>query len=471
MSSVRTRFPPSPTGALHLGSVRTALFNWLYARRHGGTFVLRIEDTDRERSTPESTQMILDGLRWLGVDWDEGPFFQSERTAVYQAEAARLVAAGHAYRCWCTPEELEVRRATAVAAGRSPGYDRLCRERTSPPGDRTSHVLRFKTPPEGELVVDDAVRGRVVFQARELDDFIIQRSDGSPIYNFCVVVDDVAMRITDVIRGDDHLANTPRQLLIYQALGAPLPRFAHVSMILGMDKTRLSKRHGATSIMAYRDLGYLPEAMVNYLVRLGWSHGDQELFTRAELIDCFGLAAVAPSAAVFNPEKLLWVNFQHLKQTPAEDLARLVLPFLEQAELPVPDDRAWLARAVESLRERAHTLVELAAGLGIYLRDTVTLDPKAAAKHLTPAVDGPLRDLVARLDALTSWTPATVETAFQATLSAHGLALGKLAQPVRVALTGGTVSPGIFDVLALVGQARASVRLRAAVAMIGASAP
>ena len=469
---VRTRFAPSPTGFLHIGGARTALFSWLFARHHGGRFVLRIEDTDRERSTAESIQAILDGLGWLGIDWDEGPFHQTERYALYREHAERLLRDGAAYRCWCSAEELDARRSAQLAAGGRPAYDRTCRERTTAPAGRNAFTLRFRTPDDGEVVIDDAVKGRVVFRTADLDDFIIQRSDGSPIYNFCVVVDDVEMAITDVIRGDDHLANTPRQILLYQALGAALPRFAHVPLILGLDKTRLSKRHGATSVMSYRDQGYLPEAMVNFLARLGWAHGDQELFTRAELIEHFGLAQVGASPAVFNPEKLLWTNFQWLKQTPAEQLAALVAPFLERAGLPVPADRAWLARAVETLRERAKTLVELAEFLRFYVAERIELQPKAAAQHLTPAIAPALDVLIARLEALAAWSPDAIEQAFQATMASHGLALGKLAQPVRVAVTGGTVSPGIFEVLDVLGRERALVRLRAAAARsAGSGAP
>jgi glutamyl-tRNA synthetase len=459
--AVRTRFAPSPTGYLHIGGARTALFNWLFARRHGGRFVLRIEDTDRERSTPEATRAIVDSLTWLGLDWDEGPFFQSERDARYRARAQALLAAGRAYRCWCTQEELEARRQAALGAGQRPAYDRTCRDLATAPPGRTPYTLRFRTPLDGETVVDDRVKGRVVFQNADLDDFIIARSDGSTVYNFCVVVDDIDMAITHVIRGDDHLANTPRQVLLYAALDATPPGFAHVPLILGLDKTRLSKRHGATSVMAYRDLGYLPEALVNYLARLGWSHGDQELFTRAELVQHFALENVGRSAGIFNPEKLEWVNFQYLKATPPEQLAELLVPFLERAGVPVPDDRAWLARVVGTLRDRAKTLVELAEFCGFYLVDRIEPDAKAAAKHLTPALAPALDELVPRLAALPRWDAATIEGAFQATLAAHGLKLGTLAQAVRVAVTGGTVSPGIYEVLDVLGRERTLARLRA----------
>ena len=466
---VRTRFPPSPTGHLHIGSARTALFNWLFARHHGGRFVLRFEDTDRERSTQASVDEYLEGFRWLGLDWDEGPFFQSERYALYTEHARPLLARGRAYRCWCTAEELEARREAAMKAGQRPAYDRTCRDLSAPPPGRTSHTLRFRTPLAGETVVEDLVKGPIVFRNEDLDDFIILRSDGSPVYNFCVVVDDVDMRITHVIRGDDHVANTPRQILLYQALDAPLPKFGHLPMILGSDKSRLSKRHGAGSVFQYRDEGYLPEALVNFFARLGWSHGDQEIFTRAELVEHFSLEHVGKAPAVFNAEKLQWLNFQYLKATPAAELAELVCPFLRQTGLPVPTDRAWLARAVETLRERAKTLRELAEFLRFYVSDDVEPAPKVAAQHLRPEIAPALADLTQRLEKLPSWEPTAIEAAFHNVMDAYHLALGKLAQPVRVAVTGGTVSPGIFEVLDVLGRERTIARLRAAEARITAA--
>ncbi len=460
--AVRTRFAPSPSGFLHIGGARTALFNYLFARRHGGTFVLRVEDTDRERSTAESIQAILDSLGWLGITWDEGPFYQSRRFDLYRARAETLLANGHAYRCWCTAEEIEARRQAQLGSGGRPAYDRSCRERTAPPSGTAPHVLRFRTPLDGETVVDDEVKGRVVFQNAELDDFIIQRSDGSPIYNFCVVVDDVDMAFTHVIRGDDHLTNTPRQVLLYQALGASLPRFAHVPLILGLDKARLSKRHGATSVTSYRDDGYLPDALVNFLARLGWSHGDQELFTRAELIEHFSLENVGTSAAIFNPDKLLWTNFQHLKAMPSEALAALLPPYLERAGLPVPADRDWLARAIAPYRERAKTLVELAESLRFYLVEEIEPAATAAAAHLRPEIAPALAELTSRLASVSPWEPAGIERAFHETIATHQLKLGKLAQPVRVAVTGGTSSPGIFEVLDVLGRERTIARLRTA---------
>jgi glutamyl-tRNA synthetase len=463
--SVRTRFPPSPTGQLHIGNVRTALFNYLFARHHGGTFVLRIEDTDRERSTPESTAAILEAMQWLGLEWDEGPHFQSRRTELYRAHADRLLEMGRAYRCWCTPEELDARKQAAIASGGRTGYDRTCRDRVAPPPGGASAVVRFKAPLDGQTVVDDLVKGRVVFENAELDDFVILRSDGTPIYNFCVVVDDVDMRISHVIRGADHLTNTPRQVLLYQALDAAPPRFAHLPMILGADKTKLSKRHGAGSALEYRDQGFLPDALVNYLARLGWSHGDQELFTRRELIDKFSLENVGSSPAIFNPEKLLWVNAQYLKATPPDVLARLVVPHFTRANLPLPGDAAWLARALATLRERARTLVELAEAARFYVSDTVEMTPKAAAQ-LGPDVAPVLDELVERLERLDAWDERNIEASFHETIARHGIALGKLAQPVRAAVTGSTASPGIYEVLDVLGRERTLARLHAARARI-----
>jgi glutamyl-tRNA synthetase len=463
--AVRTRFAPSPTGYLHIGGARTALFSYLYARHHGGTFVLRIEDTDRARSTPESIQAILDGLGWLGIDWDEGPFYQTQRLPLYRDAAERLEASGQTYRCYCTPAELEARRATALAAGRPPAYDRTCRQPTgSPPAG--PWVLRFKTPLDGTLVIDDLVKGPIQFAHADLDDFVIARADGTPLYNFCVVIDDVDMCITHVIRGDDHVANTPRQALLYHALGATLPRFAHVPLILGLDKTRLSKRHGATSVMAYRDLGLLPDALVNYLVRLGWSHGDQEIFTRAELVEFFTLEHVGRSPAIFNAEKLEWLNAHYLKALPAAELATLAVPFLEAQGTPLPSDHSLLEAAGATLQERARTLVELAQMARFYFVDAIDLDPQAVAQHLTPAVGPVLDDLCARLARHTDWTHSGLEGVFRDVIAAHGMKLGKLAQPVRVAVTGGTASPGIFEVLAILGRDKTLARLAAARARI-----
>ncbi|MBI4517328.1 MAG: glutamate--tRNA ligase [Deltaproteobacteria bacterium] len=454
---VRTRFAPSPTGYLHIGSARTALFSYLYARHHGGVFILRVEDTDRERSTPESIEAIIEAMRWLQLEWDEGPFYQSKRWDLYREHAERLLRAGHAYRCYCTAELLDAKRKAAMVAGRKPMYDRTCRSSTA--RSDGPFTIRFKAPLDGETNIPDLVKGPVVVQNQELDDLVLVRSDGIPTYNFCAVVDDALMQVTHIIRGEDHLANTPKQIQLYRAFGYPMPAFAHIPLILGLDRARLSKRHGATSVTAYRDLGYLPDALINYLARLGWSYGDQEIFTRGELIEKFSLETVGKSAGVYNPEKLEWVNFQHLKAMPAAALAQAVKPFIAARGWPIPGDDTWLAGAVATLRERAKTLVELADSARFYLCDDVELEAKAAAKHLQPATAAPLRDLAGELAGLSQWNIDGLQQVFNAVMARHSLALGKLAQPVRVALTGGTTSPGIFEVLEVLGKERALARL------------
>ena len=463
MSTVRTRFAPSPTGALHVGSVRTALFNYLYARHNGGSFILRIEDTDRQRSTRESVEEILGAMRWLGLEWDEGPFFQTERMALYHEAIERLRASGQVYPCTCTPEELEARRKAALAAGRKPTYDRHCRPGFGPgPEPGRPAATRFAMPPDGEIVIHDLVKGEVVFHNAEIEDLVIARSDGSPTYNLCVAVDDADMAVSHVIRGDDHLTNTPKQIHIYRALGAPVPAFAHLPQVLGMDRARLSKRHAATSVASYRELGYYPEALLNFLARLGWSHGDQEVFSREELITAFSLENVGKSAGVFNLEKLDWLNFQYLKARDSADLARDLRPFIEARGWPVPGDDAWLSRMAATLKERAKTLLELTEFARFYLTDELVIDEKAARKFLNPEVAPLLSALIERLEALGEWNPSTIESAFAALLQEMGKPLGALAQPVRVAVTGGTVSPGIFEVLDVLGRERSLARLRSA---------
>jgi glutamyl-tRNA synthetase len=465
MSEVRTRFAPSPTGFLHIGGARTALFNYLFARHHGGKFILRIEDTDRERSTPEAIQAILDAMKWLQLDYDEGPFYQTERYPLYKQKVQALLAVGAAYPCICTQEELNAKRQAAQKEKRKPSYDGTCRPPegviASPPSDKP-FTIRFRSPHEGSTVVKDAVKGDVVFDNRELDDLIIARSDGTPTYNFCVVVDDIDMRVTHIIRGDDHVSNTPRQIQLYNAFGAVLPQFAHVPLILGTDKARLSKRHGATSVMAYRDMGYLPEAVVNYLVRLGWSHGDQEIFSRPELIEKFSLESVGKSAGVFNPEKFLWLNSHYMKTKPLRQLAHEIIPFIRAKGYTDPLEMGWLDKMAAALRERAKTLVELVDAAGYFLAEDITLDEKAAKKYLTPQVAEPLKTLIGKLTALEDFNESSVEGQFAATLREHGLQMGELAQPVRVALTGGSVSPGIHDVIAVLGKERTLKRLQSA---------
>lgn len=462
---VRVRFAPSPTGHLHIGGARTALFNWLYAQHNSGVFVLRIEDTDTTRSTDEYIGAIIEGMNWLGLTWDEGPFRQTDRFDVYRSYVEKLLAEGRAYRCYCSPEELEARRQEALAKGGQPKYDGRCRDRKEPV-EGVSPAIRFRMPDAGETVVDDLIRGAVVFENSQLDDLIILRSDNTPTYNLTVVVDDVDMRITHVIRGDDHLNNTPKQIQLYRAFGYDVPKFAHLPMILGPDKTRLSKRHGATSVMAYHEMGYLPEALVNYLVRLGWSHGDQEVFSRDELVKYFSFENVGNAAAVFNPEKLLWLNQQYIMATPPEKLAELVIPFLKK-ERVVADgtavDMPWLGRAVKTLQERAKTLVELARSLRYYFSDPADYDAKAKEKFLNEKSLLLLKDLKDALAALDDFTHAGLEPVFKSVVEKHGVKLGALAQPVRVAMTGGAESPGIYDVLEVLGKEATLRRLEKAI--------
>ncbi len=472
MGKVRVRFAPSPTGYLHIGGVRTALFNWLFARRHQGTFILRIEDTDQDRSTEEAIQAILEGMKWVGLDWDEGPFRQTERMDLYRQHAMQLFEQGKAYWCVCTAGELEARRKEALAKGLSQKYDGRCRAKgiTKPGGEA---ALRFKAPQEGETGIDDLVKGRVVFDNTVLDDLIILRSNGYPTYNFSVVVDDALMGITHVIRGDDHLTNTPRQIPMFQALGLAVPKFGHLPMILGSDKARLSKRHGATSVLAYRDMGYLPEAVVNYLVRLGWSHGDQEIFTRQELIEQFDFKHVQSSSAMFNPEKMLWVNEQYLMHGEPERIARLLIPWLGQAGLKeevkavTPE---WLAKLVVMVRERTKTLVDMVAWATPYFGRDVAMDDEAAKKFLTPVIAPLLAKLSARFEAQPRFEKELLEATFKQFVEAEGMKMGQLAQPIRVALTGRTASPGLFDVMELLGRERTLTRLKNGIARAKTSA-
>ncbi|MBI5588157.1 MAG: glutamate--tRNA ligase [Deltaproteobacteria bacterium] len=454
--TVRTRFAPSPTGYLHIGGARTALFNWLFARRHNGKFILRIEDTDVARSTKESIQAILDGMNWLGLTWDEGPFFQSEMFDTYRKFVHELLEKGVCYRCYCTPGELEARREAALKEGRPPKYDSRCAS-IKKPLDKP-FAVRFRVPP-GVTVVEDVIKGNITFDHAAIEDLIILRSDGTPTYNFCVVVDDATMEITHVIRGDDHINNTPKQILLYRALGHSLPVFAHLPMILGSDKTRLSKRHGATSVMAYKEMGLLPHALVNYLARLGWSHGDQEIFSLQELIDKFSLESVGKSSGVFNPEKLTWLNHHYIKETPAEELSVLLLPFLREHGVEAGAD-ARMCRIITTLKERSKTLKEMADSSLFYFKEPVEYDPKATRKFLLPENIELFELLVERLTGVAEFTHDSLEAAFNSILESKGLKLGKLAQPVRVALTGGTVSPGIFEMMEAMGKELTISRLK-----------
>jgi len=468
---VKVRFAPSPTGYLHIGGVRTALFNWLFARHHGGRFVLRIEDTDLSRSTEESIHEIIEALKWLGLDWDEGPYRQMERQDLYHQKARQLLDEGKAYRCYCTPEELEAKRQAALEKKQNPKYDGTCRYRKDVP-EGTPGVVRFKAPLEGTVTVHDLLRGKVSFDVRELDDIILQRSDGTPTYNFVVVVDDADMGITHVIRGDDHLSNTPKQALLYQALGYPLPEFAHISMILGADKTRLSKRHGATSTLAYRDMGYLPDALINYLVRLGWSLGDQEIFRREEMIRNFSINSVTLSAAVFNPEKLIWINEQYIQTTPPIELAKHLAPILVKEGI-LPENHGLsadeIAKPIPLLNQRAKTLVEMAGKARFYFKKEVEFDEAARKKFLNHESQPLLTQLAAQIETLDELTSENLETSFKEIVEAAGVKLGKLAQPVRVALTGKTESPGIYDTILLLGKETTLARLNQAAVGINSS--
>ncbi len=459
MSDLRVRFAPSPTGALHIGGARTALFNFLLARKDGGTFVLRIEDTDVQRSTQESTDAILHAMDWLGLSYDEGPYYQSERFELYKSKVDELLANGHAYRCYCRPEELEAKREAAMKSGGKPRYDGICRDRTDQPD--LPFVVRFKSPQGGVTSFKDRIKGVISFNNEELDDLIIQRTDGTPTYNFVVVIDDAEMRISLIIRGDDHINNTPRQIPIYQALGYDVPEFAHVPMILGADKKRLSKRHGATSVMAYKQMGYLPEAMVNYLVRLGWSYGDEEIFSLDELIEKFSLENVGKSAGVFNPDKLLWLNEHYIKTGDPARLSEMVGEFLQQQGVDI-DRGPDLVAAVKTLQDRAKTLVEMAEGARFYYQAPREYDPKAVEKFLGEDKLAILELMVDKLSACDGLTTDQVEQLFHQMMEETGLKMGKIGPSIRVALVGGTQSPSLYDVIAVLGKEESVARLKRA---------
>lgn len=446
----RVRFAPSPTGHLHIGGARTALYNWLLARKLGGKFILRIEDTDTERSTQEYTASILEGMKWLGLNWDEGPFFQMERMNVYKAHVEDLLKRGLAYKCYCTQEELEEKRQLAMKEGRKPKYDGKCRELTQHPEGKP-YSIRFKAPVEGTTVVKDLVKGDVSFENKELDDLIILRSNGTPTYNFTVVVDDVEMKITHVIRGDDHLNNTPRQILMYQAFNYPVPQFAHLPMILGADKKRLSKRFAATSVLEYKGQGFLPDALLNYLARLGWAHGDQEIFTLQEMINAFDLSDVGKAAAVFDPEKLKWVNSQHMLKMTDEQILSATTPFLEKRGLKV-NDHSIAIKAVKSERERGKTFDELAEISAFYFKDEITFDDKTKEKWLNDEGKKTLSLIAERLATISDFNDHNIAEEFKKLIAETGKKMLDLAQPCRVALTGTTVSPGIYEVMAILGK-------------------
>jgi glutamyl-tRNA synthetase len=480
----RVRFAPSPTGYLHIGGARTALFNWLYARRHGGVFVLRIEDTDAERSSWEMVSGIVDGLRWLGLDWDEGPdvggphgpYFQSQRQQMHQQAAERLVTDGHAYYCYCTPERLQAERAAAEARGEGWIYDRRCLSLAPEQiaGLEATHqprAIRVRVPP-GQTSFDDLVHGAITFDHANIEDFVIVRSDGLPTYQLSVVCDDVDMAMTHVVRGDDHISNTPKQILLYRALGAETPRFAHVPLILGPDKKRLSKRHGATSVTEYRSQGYLPEAMVNFLALLGWSPGtDEELFTRDGLVQRFDLAGISGGNAVFNPEKLDWFNAQHLARLTRDELIARVRPELEAAGLwsdaLTGERRAWFDRVLDLLLPRAKRLGDFAVQAAPFLAGVSTYDEAAVAKHLAaPGLAGHVRALAQAYRTLEPFDEATTETVLRGVAEGAGLKFGALVHATRIALTGRAVSPGLFETLVLIGRDGAVRRLDALAAFL-----
>ena len=467
--AVRTRFAPSPTGYLHIGGARTALYCWLEARRHGGAFILRIEDTDRERSTQAAIDAILEAMAWLGLDYDEGPIYQTQRLDRYREVAEQMVAAGTAYYAYETKEDLEAMRAAAMARGDKPRYSGAARDANLPYRDDPNRVIRFRNPLDGTVAWDDKVKGRIEFANGELDDLVIFRSDGFPTYNFAVVVDDIDMRITDVVRGDDHVNNTPRQINIYRALGADVPHFAHLPMILDEHGAKLSKRTGAADVMQYREMGYLPHALLNYLVRLGWSHGDQEVFSIEEMQSLFDLKDVNAKAARMDPAKLGWLNQQYLKSDDPEAVGRHLEWHLRQQGFdlvhgPKPAD------LVLAMRDRVQTLQEMAARSAVWFHPLSAYDDKAVAKHLTDAARAPLTDARARLAALNEWSVDAVNAALHATAETLGLGMGKVAQPLRVAITGTQVSPDIAHTVYLAGRDEALRRIDAALRMIPAEA-
>ena len=464
--TVRTRFAPSPTGYLHIGGARTALFSYLYARRHGGEFLLRIEDTDRERSTDDAVKAIFDGMEWLGLMADAPPIFQTQRFDRYREVAQKLLDEGKAYCCYCSKQELDEMRAGQMARKEKPRYDGRCRNRAEPVAGVQS-VIRFKNPQSGDTVFEDMIKGRVAFHNSELDDLIIVRSDGTPTYNFCVVVDDADAGITHVVRGDDHVNNTPRQVNILQALGVTPPSYAHVPMILGADGVKLSKRHGAVSVIDYRALGFMPDAVLNYLVRLGWSHGDKELFSRAEMIELFDITRVQQSAARFDMEKLIWVNHQYLKVAEPTRVAAELEWHLRRLGVD-PTGGPPLAEVVVAQRERCKTLVEMSEKSVFFYQDFAAYDVKAAAKNLTLEAMPSLRALESGFSGLADWNAAAIQAEVERVVAHLDAKLGVVAQPLRVAVAGNSISPPIDQTLALLGRERSLARIARALAHIEA---
>jgi glutamyl-tRNA synthetase len=463
MEIVRTRFAPSPTGYLHIGGARTALYNWLISKKNNGVFILRIEDTDKERSTKEAMDAILDGMKWLGLDWNEGPFYQTQRFDLYKQYLKKLIDKKLAYPCFCSAEELEEKRKKAMASGQKPKYDGKCRDLANPPMDQP-HVYRLRVPDSGKTIVKDLIKGEIIFDNSELDDLVLARSDGTPTYNFTVVVDDIEMGITDVIRGDDHLNNTPKQIIMYKAFEKEPPRFAHLPLILGEDKKRLSKRHGATSVQSYREMGYLPEAVVNFLARIGWAHKDDEIFSIDELVQKFSLEGVGKSAGVFNEEKLLWINQHYIKNCEAERILEELKRWITITPDKIKGD-GW-KKVIDSLRERSKTLVEMANLSKFYFCDEVEFDEKAKEKFLTKKIEAPFRDLTTRIVNIADLNEQALKSAFDEVAKQYSLKLGDIAQPVRVSMTGGTVSPGIFETMEMIGKDRVEKRLKGALKII-----
>jgi glutamyl-tRNA synthetase len=462
--TTRTRFAPSPTGYLHVGGARTALFSWLYAKHHQGQFILRVEDTDRERSTEASVQAILDGMRWLGLDYDEGPFYQTKHFDRYREVIDQLLSEDKAYRCYCSKERLTTLREAQMAAKQKPRYDGCCRDLKET--KEAPFVVRFRNPVSGSVVFTDLIRGTIEVNNAELDDLIIARTDGTPTYNFTVVVDDADMKITHVVRGADHINNTPRQINIFEALNKTPPTYAHVPMILGEDGKKLSKRHGAVSVMQYRDDGYLPEALMNYLVRLGWAHGDQEIFSRDEMIECFDIDKVSKSPAIFSTEKLQWLNQHYIKTLPIEKVAESLAWQMDALAIDVSQGPT-LAQVVEAFRERAKTLKVMAEGSRFFYED-IEYEPKALSKVLKPSALESLHRVLQGLEHLSDWTADAVHDVLVSTGEMLDLKLGKVAQPVRVAVTGTMVSPPLGLTLALLGKEKTLIRIERAITLITA---
>lgn len=465
MSKIKTRFAPSPTGYLHVGGARTALYSWLFSRHNKGEFVLRIEDTDLERSTQPAIDAIMDGMNWLNLNWDEGPYYQTKRFDRYNQVIDQMLAAGTAYRCYCSKERLEKLREDQMAKGEKPRYDGCCRHGDHNHTPDEPHVVRFLNPQEGSVIFDDKIRGPIEFSNQELDDLIIRRTDGSPTYNFCVVIDDWDMEITHVIRGEDHINNTPRQINILKALGAPVPEYAHVSMILGDDGKKLSKRYNAVSVMQYRDDGYLPEALLNYLVRLGWSHGDQEIFSIDEMIKDFTLEAISKSASAFNTDKLLWLNHHYINTLPAEQVAVHLDWHIKQQNIDTSNGPS-LVELIKLLGERCKTLKEMAESCHYFYVDFDSFEETAAKKHLRPVARQPLEVVRDKLSAITDWTAENVHKAIQETAEELEVGMGKVGMPLRVAVTGAGQSPTLDVTVHAIGKARSIARINKALDFI-----